>query len=220
MPTWSSRTGSASTTGWRTSPATAARRHRSSRSARTSRASRMSRATDRRDRQPAPLDGRRQRHPLRGADRRAACRGRRRARERVRGRCRVLRRAPDRAGRLGARGDRAIPAERRKVVSFHDAFPYFAEAYGLEIVGTVIDAPGRTRAPARSPISSTRSGVGCNGAVRRGAVQPATRPDHRRRSGHRGGDGPLHRLARGPPADTYEGMIRWDVERVVGALQP
>ena len=24
----------------------------------------------------------------------------------------------------------------------------------------------------------------------------------------------------GPPADTYEGMIRWDVERVVGALQP
>ena len=33
------------------------------------------------------------------------------------------------------------PADR-KLVTFHDAFPYFAREYGLEIVGVAVDAPG------------------------------------------------------------------------------
>jgi len=37
----------------------------------------------------------------------------------------------------------SIPPERRKLVSFHDAFPYFAERYGLEVVGVVVESPGR-----------------------------------------------------------------------------
>lgn len=36
-----------------------------------------------------------------------------------------------------------IPPERRKLVVFHDSFPYFAERYGLEIVGFVVKSPGR-----------------------------------------------------------------------------
>jgi len=36
-----------------------------------------------------------------------------------------------------------IPAERRKLVTFHDAFPYFASHYGLELVGVVLKSPGR-----------------------------------------------------------------------------
>ena len=36
-----------------------------------------------------------------------------------------------------------IPAERRKLVTFHDAFPYFAGHYGLELVGVVLKSPGR-----------------------------------------------------------------------------
>ena len=34
-----------------------------------------------------------------------------------------------------------IPEERRKLVTFHDAFPYFAEAYGFELVGVVLESP-------------------------------------------------------------------------------
>jgi ABC-type Zn uptake system ZnuABC Zn-binding protein ZnuA len=34
-----------------------------------------------------------------------------------------------------------IPEERRKLVTFHDAFPYFAEAYGFELVGVVLKNP-------------------------------------------------------------------------------
>ncbi len=35
----------------------------------------------------------------------------------------------------------SIPEERRKLVTFHDAFPYFAEAYGFELVGVVLENP-------------------------------------------------------------------------------
>jgi ABC-type Zn uptake system ZnuABC Zn-binding protein ZnuA len=40
-----------------------------------------------------------------------------------------------------------IPPERRKLVTFHDAFPYFAAHYGLDLVGVVILSPGREPSP-------------------------------------------------------------------------
>lgn len=36
-----------------------------------------------------------------------------------------------------------IPPERRKLVTFHDAFAYLARRYGLEVVAFVVAAPGR-----------------------------------------------------------------------------
>jgi manganese/iron transport system substrate-binding protein len=35
----------------------------------------------------------------------------------------------------------SIPEERRKMVTFHDAFPYFAQAYGFELVGVIVRNP-------------------------------------------------------------------------------
>jgi len=40
-------------------------------------------------------------------------------------------------------GVQSIPSERRKLVTFHDAYPYLAHRYGLEIVGFVAQSPGR-----------------------------------------------------------------------------
>ena len=37
----------------------------------------------------------------------------------------------------------SIPAERRKLVTFHDAFPYLADRYGLDLVGVAIRSPGQ-----------------------------------------------------------------------------
>jgi manganese/iron transport system substrate-binding protein len=43
-----------------------------------------------------------------------------------------------------AKGEIAtIPVERRKLVTFHDAFPYFAAHYDLDLVGVVLKSPGR-----------------------------------------------------------------------------
>ena len=37
----------------------------------------------------------------------------------------------------------SIPPERRKLVTFHDAYPYLAHRYGLQIVGFVVESPGK-----------------------------------------------------------------------------
>jgi manganese/iron transport system substrate-binding protein len=37
----------------------------------------------------------------------------------------------------------SIPSDRRKLVTFHDAFPYLAQRYGLEVVGVVVVSPGK-----------------------------------------------------------------------------
>ena len=115
----------------------------------------------------------------------------------------------------------AIPAERRKVVSFHDAFPHFAEAYGLEVVGTVIDAPGQD--PSAGEIADLIDGIRASGATALfGEAQ--FNPQLAETIADEAGIAVVTDLytdsVGGPPADTYEGMIRWDVERVVGALQP
>lgn len=37
----------------------------------------------------------------------------------------------------------SIPFDRRKLVTFHDAFPYLARRYGLEMVAVVVASPGK-----------------------------------------------------------------------------
>ncbi len=36
-----------------------------------------------------------------------------------------------------------IPADQRKIVTFHDAFPYFGQHFGLTVVGVIEKSPGR-----------------------------------------------------------------------------
>lgn len=36
-----------------------------------------------------------------------------------------------------------IPSARRKLVTFHDAFPYFAKRYGFSLQGVVVASPGK-----------------------------------------------------------------------------
>ena len=63
----------------------------------------------------------------------------------------------DTRARLGA-----IPAANRVVISFHDAFPYFAAAYGLTVVGTIVDAPGQD--PSAGQIADLVARVKTSGA--------------------------------------------------------
>ena len=37
----------------------------------------------------------------------------------------------------------SVPQERRRLVTFHDAFPYLAARYGLEVVAVVVPSPGQ-----------------------------------------------------------------------------
>lgn len=40
-----------------------------------------------------------------------------------------------------------IPEQRRKLVTFHDAYPHFAAHYGLDVIGVVVKSPGLEPGP-------------------------------------------------------------------------
>jgi ABC-type Zn uptake system ZnuABC Zn-binding protein ZnuA len=113
----------------------------------------------------------------------------------------------------------AIPQQQRKVVSFHDALPYFAKAYGLDVVGTVIDAPGQD--PSAGEIAALVDAIRSSGATALfGEAQ--FNPELAHTVAEEAGITVVTDLYTDslgdPPADTYEGMIRWDADRVAGAL--
>jgi ABC-type Zn uptake system ZnuABC Zn-binding protein ZnuA len=113
----------------------------------------------------------------------------------------------------------ALPPANRRVVSEHDAFPYFAAAYGIDIVDVVIEVPGQEPSAAdvarvidtirRAKVKAVLSEVQFNAELTRriAAEAGATVVDD------------LYTDALGPPpVDTYEAMMRWDTERLLKAL--
>ena len=113
----------------------------------------------------------------------------------------------------------SIPPENRVIVSFHEAFPYFAEAYGLTIVGTIVDAPGQD--PSAGEIASLVDAIRESGAKAVfGEVQFS--PELVETVAQEAGvvvESDLYNDSLGdPPVDSYEGLIRWDVDKVVAAL--
>ena len=113
-----------------------------------------------------------------------------------------------------------VPQASRKLVLFHDAFPYFARAYGLEVVGSVVKAPGQD--PSAGEMAALVDAIRASGAkaVFSEAQFPASLV---RRLAEEAGASvvtDLYTDALGePPLDTYEAMMRHDVERIVEALR-
>lgn len=114
----------------------------------------------------------------------------------------------------------SIPEANRRIVSFHAAFPYLAEAYGLEIVGVAVGAPGQD--PSAGEIAALIDAIREAGV--RAIFSEAQFPSHvvdriADETGVRV-EADLYNDSLGdPPVDTYEGMIRWDIEKIVAALQ-
>jgi ABC-type Zn uptake system ZnuABC Zn-binding protein ZnuA len=114
----------------------------------------------------------------------------------------------------------SVPAENRKIVSFHEAFPYLADAYGLEIVGVAVEAPGQD--PSAGEIAALID------AIREARVKaifseaqfPSDLVDRIAAETGVTVEADLYNDSLGdPPVDTYEGMIRWDIEQIVTALR-
>ncbi len=113
-----------------------------------------------------------------------------------------------------------VPPANRKIISLHEAFPYFAEAYGLEIVGAVVATPGQD--PSAGEIAALIAAIKASGA--KAIFSEAQFSDKLARTiADEAGvqvESNLYNDSVGdPPADTYEGLIRWDVERIVAALK-
>lgn len=114
----------------------------------------------------------------------------------------------------------AIPAENRRIVSFHEAFPYFAAAYDLEVVGVVVEVPGQD--PSAGEIAGLVDAIRASGARAvfgeaqfdpRLARAIAEEADVKVETG-------LYNDSLGdPPADSYLGMMELNAERIEAALR-
>jgi zinc/manganese transport system substrate-binding protein len=113
-----------------------------------------------------------------------------------------------------------IPADRRKLVTSHDAFPYFAKAFGFEIVGfaqpepdkmpsagelaDLVDKVKAAKAPAIFSEAGASPQLAETIAKETGATVVTDLPT----------DSLLER-----PADTFVGLMRLVVDKIVAALK-
>ena len=113
----------------------------------------------------------------------------------------------------------AIPEANRAVISFHDAFPYFAAAYGLTIDGTVVDAPGQD--PSAGDVSALIKVVKEKG-IKAIFAEAQFNEDLVRTIADETGATVVSSLYTDTlgdaPADTYAGMMRWNIDQVAAAL--
>ena len=114
-----------------------------------------------------------------------------------------------------------IPAARRKLVTFHDAFQYFAKRYGLTVKGYVVASPGKepsaqamadlVRRIKQEQIPAVFAEADYNPKLlevlgREAGVKVVT-------------DLYDDSLSAGPPADSYIHLMRHDVTTIVSALK-
>lgn len=113
----------------------------------------------------------------------------------------------------------SLPAASRIVVSFHDAFPYFAAAYGITVVGWIVDAPGQD--PSAGAIAALVAKIRASGAkaiFAEAQFSPKLADTIANETGIAVVTDLYTDTVGAPPADTYLGIMRSDLERVVAAL--
>ena len=114
----------------------------------------------------------------------------------------------------------SIPEDDRRVVTFHDAFPYFAAAYGLEIAGVVVDAPGQDPSAgevARLVTAIKQTGVKAILAEAQFSDRPADAIADETNATVVSG---LYTDSLGDaPQDTFDGAMRWNVDEITAALR-
>lgn len=112
-----------------------------------------------------------------------------------------------------------IPRADRRLVTFHDAFPYFAREYGLEVVGVAVNAPGQD--PSAGEIAALIEAIRATGvkAIFSEAQFPTRLVDQLAAETGATVVAELYDDSLGdPPITSYEAMIEWDVDQLVQAL--
>lgn len=114
----------------------------------------------------------------------------------------------------------AIPQPDRKIVTFHDAFPYYAREYGITIVGVAVPAPGQD--PSAGDTAALVEAIRAAGvkAIFSEAQFPAKLVEQLAAETNARVVADLYDDSVGdPPLATYEGIVRWDTQQLVDALK-
>ncbi len=114
-----------------------------------------------------------------------------------------------------------IPPANRKLVTFHDAFPYFARHFGFQLVGVILANVGQepTGAELAALIDRVKA-AGVTAVFSEAQFNPNLAETLAREAGITKVVTTLYNDSLGPPpADTYVGVMRWDVDEIVAALK-
>jgi ABC-type Zn uptake system ZnuABC Zn-binding protein ZnuA len=114
-----------------------------------------------------------------------------------------------------------IPDTSRKLVTFHDAFPYFAQHYGFEMVGVILENVGQepTAAELAALVEDVKA-AGVKAVFSEAQFSPELTQTLADEAGITTVVTTLYNDALGPaPADTYVGLMRWNVDQIVPALR-
>ncbi|MDP9244555.1 MAG: metal ABC transporter substrate-binding protein [Chloroflexota bacterium] len=114
----------------------------------------------------------------------------------------------------------SIPEPNRKIVTFHDAFPYYAREYGITIVGVAVQAPGQD--PSAGDTAALVEAIRAAGvkAIFSEAQFPAKLVEQlAAETGTRVVADLYDDSVGDPPVTTYEAVVRWDTQQLVDALK-
>jgi zinc/manganese transport system substrate-binding protein/manganese/iron transport system substrate-binding protein len=115
----------------------------------------------------------------------------------------------------------SIPAANRKLVTFHDAFPYFARHFGFELIGVVVANVGQepTAADMAALVEKVKA-AHVKAVFSEVQFNPKLAQTLADEAGVKQVVTTLYNDALGPPpADTYLGMMSWNVDHIVEALR-
>jgi ABC-type Zn uptake system ZnuABC Zn-binding protein ZnuA len=113
-----------------------------------------------------------------------------------------------------------VPPDQRKLVTFHDAFPYFAKHYGFDLVGVILQNPGQEPSAADlAALVRTVRAAGVHAVFTEAQFDPKLARTLADEAGITSVVSTLYTDSLGPaPADSYAGMLTWDVDEIVKAL--
>jgi ABC-type Zn uptake system ZnuABC Zn-binding protein ZnuA len=113
-----------------------------------------------------------------------------------------------------------IPVANRKLVTFHDAFPYFARHFGFELVGVILQNVGQD--PSAADLAALVEKVKAahvKAVFSEAQFSPKLAETLAQEAGITTVVTTLYNDALGPaPADTYVGLMGWNVDHIVAAL--
>jgi ABC-type Zn uptake system ZnuABC Zn-binding protein ZnuA len=114
-----------------------------------------------------------------------------------------------------------IPAANRKLVTFHDAFPYFAAHYGFELVGVILGNVGQEpNAADLAALVETVKSANVPAVFSEAQFSPGLVRTLADEAGLKRIVATLYNDTVGPPPnDTYLTMMAWNVDQIVAALR-
>ena len=105
-------------------------------------------------------------------------------------------------------------------MSFHDAFAYYARAYGIEIVGTAVVAPGQDPTAAyTAQLIDTIKASGVKAIFSEHQFPTKLVDQLAAETGAKVVADLYDDSVGDPPVDSYEGIMTWDTDQLVAALR-